>query len=63
MEMGAKEYEVWFTEDNQEYGCSKDIDNIDMARTVAESFRTAKERSNVRILEISIFNNTIKFNL
>jgi hypothetical protein len=59
----TKQYEVWFTENNQDYSFTKDIANIDIARTVAESFKNTKERSNVRILEISIFNNTIRFNL
>ena len=59
----TKQYEIWFTENNQEYGFTKDIDNIDIARIVAESFKLGKKRSNVRILEISLFNNTIKFNL
>ena len=58
----AKQYEVWFTENNEQHGFTKDIFNIDIARTVAKSFEKAKERSNVRILEISIFDNTIKFN-
>jgi len=62
MEM-TKQYEIWFTENNQEHEFTKDIVNIDIARIVAESFKKGKERSNVRILEISLFNNTIKFNL
>ena len=61
--LATKQYEVWFTEDNQEYGVTKDIDNIDIARAVAESFKSEKERSNIRILEISIFDSTIRFNL
>ena len=59
----TKQYEVWFKEDNQEHEFTKDIVNIDIARIVAESFKKGKEISHVRILEISILDKTIKFNL
>jgi len=59
----TKQYEVWFKENNQEHGFTKDIVNIEIARIVAESFKNGKEISHVRILEISLFDNTIKFNL
>ena len=59
----TKQYEIWFTENNEQHGFTNDIANIDIARTVAEKFKNWKEKSNVRILEISNFGNTIKFNL
>ena len=59
----TKQYEVWFKENNQEHGFTKDIVNIEIARIVAESFKNGKEISHVRILEISIIDKTIKFNL
>lgn len=58
-----KQYEIWFTENNQIQGFSKDIFSIEMARIVAESFKRIKERSNVRILEMSNFDYTITFNI
>jgi len=59
----TKKYEIWFTENNKIKGFPQDIFNIDLARIIAESFKNIKERSNVRILEISNFDNTIKFNI
>ena len=57
----AKQYVVWFTENNHEQGFTDYIINIDTARIAARSFKKNKERSNIRILEMSNFNNTIKF--
>ena len=56
-----KQYEVWFTENNREQGFTDYIINIDTARIAADSLKKSKKRSNVRILEMSNFNNTIKF--
>jgi hypothetical protein len=58
----TKQYEVWFTENNQEHGFTDYIINIETARIAADSFKKSKERTNVRILEMSYFNNsTIRF--
>ena len=59
----TKQYEIWFTENNEQHSFTNDIANIDVARIVAEKFKNWEEKSNVRILEISNFGTTIKFNL
>jgi len=57
----TKQYEVCFTENNKEQEFIENIINVDIARNVAEIFKKIKETSNVRILEMSNFNRTIKF--
>ncbi|MCB2294514.1 hypothetical protein LGK95_13450 [Clostridium algoriphilum] len=57
----TKQYEVCFTENNQEQWFTDYIINIETARIAAKSFERSNEKSNVRILEMSNFDRTIKF--
>ena len=57
----TKQYEVCFTENNQEQWFTDYITNIETARIVAKGFERNNVRSNVRILEMSNFDRTLKF--